>query len=1001
MQVLNSNSFNKGLAYLGFENGDDSLFDCKSNNQNLDYFLQFHLEQGRKLGASHIFFKKQLNEFKPQVYIYDFTGNQVDEKILADIQKKIWSAGIVPLVCINFDTEIKILDCTTHIKNESTPVYLAKNLSLLIEANELFNEQFALKIKSGIFWEEEANSKKFAFKNSAYDILIKWIKKIRAEFADKYKKLDKTMIDKIIVQAILIKYLEEKKDDNNKGVFGAKYFPRFSNAQQFTDVLRNKGDFADLLEVLHKDLNGNLFEWNDEEKAKIKTISLSILADALDGNINSEGQKVLEHEYFKYYDFAHIPVELISRLYEEFLAGTTPKTKKNKIELDSQKAKKLKEGIFYTPSHLAQLLVDEAMPLRDFDNVNFNEYKILDPACGSGIFLVLAFKRLTQWWRLKHGFNTKPNEKDLKKLLKCVYGVDKEKQATQLAAFSLCLALCNELSPMQIITHLRFDDLTKTNIIYSDFFIDELKVPEKEIEKEKYFEQKNNFNIINNLQFNIVIGNPPFDRGALKEYNDAWTYENETVKLPAGQIALKFLAETLPKLKQGGLQCLIIKSSSLLYNSTSDKYKKQLFTQTNVVQVLDFTALARNNSLWDGADVATAAIFIKNEKPDFSKNILHLTFRRTKSTKDRILFEIDDYDFHFIGREEAISKPFVWKANLLGGGRIKGVVGNLSESIMLKHFLESNNCLLGEGHGTLKTETLHPTLINRRLFSKKGIVNNQIANWEEIKKEDRKYIPDNLIYHKPNIIISETLDLENAKIVNTFNITESYVFKNRFVGIVSKSKDEKLLKDIYNSFTLNNDIYLFYFLCSSAQILVNLNTSILAYDLFNMPFLPKGKNASNSDKKISNDVVKFFQDFLRHGELSKAVRPISNKEFKSMLTNFGIEFSSVLNLTYQEKNKQFRLSDVVELNNGAFIATIFKYDKVTKDVNFYNDNSILNIEELTQKSLSTHLTATRIIKLYKKDTIILIKPNQYRYWLSLTAYRDADKCFVDLANAGY
>ena len=88
--------------------------------------------------------------------------------------------------------------------------------------------------------------------------------------------------------------------------------------------------------------------------------------------------------------------------------------------------------------------------------------------------------------------------------------------------------------------------------------------------------------------------------------------------------------------------CLIIKSSGLLYNSTSEKYKNQLFSQLNVAQILDFTALARNKSLWEnGADVATAAIFVKNEKPDFKKNILHVTFRRTKAIKERIIFEIE------------------------------------------------------------------------------------------------------------------------------------------------------------------------------------------------------------------------------------------------------------------------------------------------------------------------------------------------------------------------
>jgi len=57
---------------------------------------------------------------------------------------------------------------------------------------------------------------------------------------------------------------------------------------------------------------------------------------------------------------------------------------------------------------------------------------------------------------------------------------------------------------------------------------------------------------------------------------------------------------------------------------------------------------------------------------------------------------------------------------------------------------------------------------------------------------------------------------------------------------------------------------------------------------------------------------------------------------------------------------------------------------------------------LSQNQISNQLNVNRIIKLYpQKDTIIFIKPNQYRYWLSMAAYRDADKCFLDLTKLGY
>ena len=175
-----------------------------------------------------------------------------------------------------------------------------------------------------------------------------------------------------------------------------------------------------------------------------------------------------------------------------------------------------------------------------------------------------------QWWRLQNELK-KPDSKELKKLISCIYGIDKEQQATKLAAFSLCLALCDELSPMQIISELRFDDLTQTNILFTDFFIDEFDDSFKEIDLT--FEiQKKNHQKINDIKFNLVIGNPPFGRsGDISNVKkDFWKvkFNDKIINIPSKQIALKFLSKSLQNLTPNGLQCLILKSekSNFLYS---------------------------------------------------------------------------------------------------------------------------------------------------------------------------------------------------------------------------------------------------------------------------------------------------------------------------------------------------------------------------------------------------------------------------------------------------
>ena len=724
------NPFSEGLQKLGFQ-GDDLLF--LVDDQNLpEPLLKFHLETAKDLRASAVYFRLQLNgSYKPQVYLFDFTGKSLKEEDnpIADIQTNLWSSGEVPLACFFFNTEIKIVDCTKHVTKKFQPEYLVSDLNLVGKAHDLYNEQFAVKIKTGLFWEQEELKKKFKFQNSAYDTLIKNIRSVSEKLKTTHSD-SASLINKIIVQAILIKYLEERIDTNGNKLLSEKYFKKYNNASTFNEVLR-KGKFVDLLIDLNKNFNGNVFTWTEEEQKQLQSLDLNILADFLSTDKTDIRSQQAEFEFdLRYFEFKYIPVELISRLYEEFLGED-----------------KQEKGLFYTPSHLAKLLVDECIPLKKNEGVNLKDFKILDPACGSGIFLVVTFKRLVQIWRLQNEMKF-PDIKDLKPLLKNIYGVDKEEQAIKLASFSLSLALCNELNPIKIINELRFDDLTEDNLIWSDFF---------------------QCDSIKDKKFDLVIGNPPFVRGAISNYSNKWVLENKSITIPQGQIALKFLSEAFSYLKENGLSCLIIKSSGLLYNSTSNDYKKALFLNYDVVQFFDFTSLAEGKSLWDnGARVGSAAIFVRNEKPDFSRNLLHLTFRRTIATKERIFFEIDDYDFHFVNRQTAIDNEFVWKNNLLGGGRIRNLVEKANTLSKLDDNLKSNNCLIGEGFIVGKNGHLSPHFIYKMKTLPSNGISEYGINYSALEDIDNQTtfvkVPREALFSAPNIIVWENIGVEKLPV---------------------------------------------------------------------------------------------------------------------------------------------------------------------------------------------------------------------------------------------
>jgi hypothetical protein len=975
-----SESFSSGLERLGFYSEiDKNLYFVSAydnyKKQLLDKHpaLLFHLEKAEKLEATAVYCRNTFEgkgEPLPQLYIYDFTDSLYKDSFkgkLTEIHRKIWSMGDVPLTVLLFNTEIKILDCTVPINAEKEePGYLIENLSLIGKAHKLYNQHFATKIKTGVFWDHIDNKKKFSFNNSSYDKLIVYLReKVIKKFADSQNKEKKTLIHKLIVQSILIKYLEERQSEENgkiTKVFEDNFFMRFGGAKCFCDVLRNRNFFKLCKELNHKDkFNGNIFEWSDEEIKQIADYDLNIMANALDGNSDIDGQLY----FWRQYDFNYVPIELISRLYEEFI-------------INYEKTNKDDKGKVYTPAHLARFLTHEALPLEDYNEL-YKNYKILDPACGSGVFLVIAFKRLVQCWRLSNNMK-KPSSGDLKNILSdSIFGIDKDKEAVHLTAFSLCLAICDELSPKEIWDDLQFDDLTEYNIVHQDFF--EWK--------------KNNQNHYDT--YDLIIGNPPFVRG--NDNASVWNLKRKKIEIPQKQLSLKFLCESVDLLKDSALLCLIIKASSLLYNSSSQDFKKALFSNFNIKQILDFTPLGRNNCLWDGADVAAGAVFLRNEQPDTATNILHAVFRRTKTSKEKILFEIDDYDLHFVNRYTAIENPFIWKINLLGGGRIKKIVEKCLENQSIKQLVDENKCEVEEGFIIGKNDKKCPDfMLNMQYIPTKAVTEKGIdfSKLDNINPDETfSKLPGKLTFTNPNIIIKENIGEKTLPVF--FNTDMPFSFKRSIIGIYSKT-DHDLLKTIFDSIKFHSDICRFLIFATSGKLLINKNTVFLKEDIMNLPIIDKSEQIlSEIDKKIISDVNTFMQKFLRNGENSDAVKAVPKNDNR-FIENFGQEFSRALNLVYQDGEKKFRLSDIIRFKDNQFIGTIFYYDKKEKVPEIFNlDYGSKDIKELLDFDLTQELSVKRIIKYYRKDKVIFIKPNQKRFWISLNAYRDADKTFADIA----
>lgn len=191
--MIQNKIFKDHMTFLGFTEKDECLYILDENRDTSNPELLFHIEKARELEVSAIYFRKQLNlSYTPQIYLFDFTNksfSESEENKLAEIQTNIWSSGEVSLACVFYNTEIKIIDCTKHITKAYKPEYLVNDLKLTGKVHKLYNEQFAIKIKSGIFWEEEELKDKFKFQNSAYDKLIDNIRYVSKELINKFTNI--------------------------------------------------------------------------------------------------------------------------------------------------------------------------------------------------------------------------------------------------------------------------------------------------------------------------------------------------------------------------------------------------------------------------------------------------------------------------------------------------------------------------------------------------------------------------------------------------------------------------------------------------------------------------------------------------------------------------------------------------------------------------------------------------------------------------------------------
>jgi tRNA1(Val) A37 N6-methylase TrmN6 len=386
-----------------------------------------------------------------------------------------------------------------------------------------------------------------------------------------------------------------------------------------------------------QDFNGDMFPDINTERREIKNYHLNILRDLLYGNAGI--QKKL---FFYSYKFNIIPLSLISSICEEFYHNE-PILEKSKT------TRVLQSGAFYTPPVLAEFVLSKALTT----DILIKIPKILDPACGSGIFLVEAFRRIIRF-NMNNGKIL--NFDDLKEILKNqITGIEINEDAARITAFSLNLALLNYLDPPSIIEQINKKNRLP-NLIDFGYPID-----------------KQNFNIIKKYnafifdysdlgKFDIIIGNPPWGKVSTENYNIILKWCNKkNYSITKKETSQAFLLFSLDLLNNEG-HCVMLVSSGVLLNPGAKLFRNKLFSNICIKDVFNFTHI-RSSFFKEAISPFFLIHFIKKSQHNIAVNYWSAKNTGVFSKTQAIVFS--KYDRALLVDQDLIDNK-TWKINWFG-----------------------------------------------------------------------------------------------------------------------------------------------------------------------------------------------------------------------------------------------------------------------------------------------------------------------------------------------
>jgi hypothetical protein len=774
----------------------------------------------------------------------------------ASLYKKIWNFNESPVVIVS--------------QNDTVTIYngFKYNTSLMeLEQfgdteNEIDNFTY-FSLVTGKTWERY--QKELAYENRLDNFLLNNIKTARNILVTE-KHLTVKIANALIGKCIFIRYLLDRKVKLNVQGYLKKW-----NNDEFCELLRDISSTKRFFDYLKRKFNGDdIFGLTDSEYDQIKSEDLDVLIRLL----KSEDLKTRQRSLFDIYDFSIIPIEFISNIYALFIG----------------KDRQEEQSAYYTPLFLVDYILGETVEKKFLNCPQSDSCIILDPACGSGIFLVEALRKIIEQYCVRN-----PDAALTPAILRDIasnniYGIDDDLNAIQVALFSIYLTLLDYQDPA-VIEEFQFPAMLNKNFFKANFF--DTHSDEKLKADDADFEEK-----LKPIKFDYILGNPPWKGGGLDDVGKKYIkkrrkkekelYKKYSIDINNNEIAEGFV---LRSSDFSGIETKIafIIRSSILYNmgysENFSKFRRYLLEEYFIHKIVELAPVRhevfdRSNDL----SIAPAAIMFYQyaHGNNTDNNVLeHITIRPSRFFSQFKIFTIMRPDYKEV--EQILLKKYDWlfKTLVYGSYLDFNFIKRLKENYpsVKKIISDDSDLICGTGIHCRREAQKHPKdtkdIENIPMISPSAIEAFYIdySNLGILEKEKVDIVKNVKLYHAPMLLIRKGPDLTslNARAAISLN---DVIFKDSVTSVKSIGKNVFTLKIILG--LLTSDLYTYMVINTFASTGIE-REQIEQYNMFNIPYITyKAVDLIGNIENLMIDLYKEKKNIFNESNCSKIEKEISN-----------------------------------------------------------------------------------------------------------------------------